>query len=144
VKISRLCQLSSHSVGFFLGYRFSIGPGGCGFPLWGGGCLYSFFTFVLILLVALFCVFLYTLIEQIKNNQKSMKQSQQTIPAYGFLKILSKKSAKPKVSTLLPNVCDFQKENHTLGYGFKNLKKIYSLAYGFFFFVISISVNFLE
>ncbi len=38
------------------------------------------------------------------------------------------------------NVCDFQKENHTLGYGFKNLYKIYSLAsYGFLFFVISIS-----
>jgi hypothetical protein len=29
----------------------------------------------------------------------------------------------------LPNVCDFQKENHTLRYGFKNLKKIYSLFY---------------
>ncbi len=27
----------------------------------------------------------------------------------------------------------------TLGYGFKNLQKIYSLAYGFLFFVISIS-----
>jgi hypothetical protein len=26
-----------------------------------------------------------------------------------------------KVSRLLPNVCDFQKGNHTLGYEFKNL-----------------------
>jgi hypothetical protein len=29
---------------------------------------------------------------------------------------------------------------YTLGYGFKNLWKIYRLAYGFLFFVISISV----
>ncbi len=34
---------------------------------------------------------------------------------------------------------DIQKENQTLGYGFENLQKIYSLAYGFLFFVISIS-----
>jgi hypothetical protein len=26
----------------------------------------------------------------------------------------------PKVSRLLPNVCDFQKENHTQKYGFNN------------------------
>jgi hypothetical protein len=37
----------------------------------------------------------------------------------------------------MPNVCDFQKENLTLGDGLKNLLKIYSLAYGFLFFVIS-------
>jgi hypothetical protein len=29
------------------------------------------------------------------------------------------KNPQPKVSSFLPNVCDFQKENHTLGYGFK-------------------------
>jgi hypothetical protein len=36
-------------------------------------------------------------------------------------KILKKKIREPKALKLLPNVCDFQKENHTLGYGFKNL-----------------------
>jgi hypothetical protein len=51
---------------------------------------------------------------------------------------LKKKICEPKVSRLLPNVCDFQKENHTLGYGFKNLKKIYGLAYGFLFCVITV------
>jgi hypothetical protein len=55
-------------------------------------------------------------------------------------KNLKTKTKEPKVSRLLSNVCDFQKESHTLGYGFKNLLKIYSLAYGFLFFVISISV----
>jgi hypothetical protein len=38
----------------------------------------------------------------------------------GFKKF-KEKIREPKVSGLLSNVCDFQKENHTLGYGFKNL-----------------------
>jgi hypothetical protein len=42
--------------------------------------------------------------EQIQTNQKS--------------KNLKKKIREPKVSIVLQNVCDFQKENHTLGYGF--------------------------
>jgi hypothetical protein len=54
-------------------------------------------------------------------------------------KNLKKQIREPKVSRLLPNVCNFQKENNTLGYGFKNQKKIYSLVYGFLFFVIYIS-----
>ncbi len=33
-------------------------------------------------------------------------------------------------------------DTHTLGYGFKNLSKIYRPAYGFLFFVISISVQY--
>jgi hypothetical protein len=48
---------------------------------------------------------------------------------------------KPKVSRPLPNVCDFQNKHHTLGYGFKNLSKIYSLAYWFIFCAISISFS---
>jgi hypothetical protein len=36
-------------------------------------------------------------------------------------KNLKKKIQEPKVSRLSPKVCDFQKEKHTLGYGFKNL-----------------------
>jgi hypothetical protein len=36
-------------------------------------------------------------------------------------KNLKKTIREPEISRLLPNVCDFQKENHTLGYGFKNL-----------------------
>ncbi len=35
-------------------------------------------------------------------------------------KNLKKKIREPKVSRLLLNVCDFQK-NHTLGFGFKNV-----------------------
>jgi hypothetical protein len=35
--------------------------------------------------------------------------------------IFKKKICESKVLRLLPNVCDFQKEDHTLGYGFKNL-----------------------
>jgi hypothetical protein len=53
---------------------------------------------------------------------------------------LKKRNRKPKILRLLLNVFDFQTENHTLGYGSKNLK-ILSLAYGFLFFVISISGN---
>jgi hypothetical protein len=36
-------------------------------------------------------------------------------------KNIKKKIREPKVSRLLPNISDFQKENHNLGYGFKNL-----------------------
>ncbi len=49
-------------------------------------------------------------------------------------KNLKKKSSNQK-SVIFPNVCDFQKEIHTQGMDLK----IYSLAYGFLFFVISIS-----
>jgi hypothetical protein len=55
--------------------------------------------------------------KQIQNNKKSIRNS---IPAYGFLKS-KEKNCKAKVSRLLLNVCDFQKENHALRYGFKNL-----------------------
>jgi len=37
-------------------------------------------------------------------------------------KPLKQKSSEPKVSRLLPNLCDLLK-SHTLGYGFKNYKK---------------------
>jgi hypothetical protein len=56
-----------------------------------------------------------TLMKHIQNNQKSIGKS---IPAYGFKKI-SRKIRKPNVLRLMPNVGDFLKENHTLGYGFK-------------------------
>jgi hypothetical protein len=42
-----------------------------------------------------------------QNNQKSIVKS---IPAYGFLKS-KKNQTKQKVSRLLSNVCDFQKES---------------------------------
>jgi len=44
-----------------------------------------------------------------------------------------------RTKRLLPNVCD-SKKIHTLGYGFKNLYKNFSLDYGFLFFVISIAL----
>jgi hypothetical protein len=31
---------------------------------------------------------------------------------------------EPNISRLLPKVCDFQKENHTLGYGFTIFKNL--------------------
>jgi hypothetical protein len=55
-----------------------------------------------------------------------------------FLNLKKKNSLTKRLKTFA-KCCDFQKENHTLGYGYKNLQKIFSLAYGFLFFVISIS-----
>jgi hypothetical protein len=71
----------------------------------------------------------------LRNNQKSIGKS---IPAFGFKKS-QEKIRKLKVSRLLPNLWDFPKKFHTLGYGFKNLYEIFRLAYGFVFFVIAIS-----
>jgi hypothetical protein len=51
--------------------------------------------------------------ETLSKQQKSTGKS---IPAFRFKKS-QEKILEPKVSRLLPNVCDFQKENHTLGYG---------------------------
>ncbi len=79
------------------------------------------------------------LMTQIQNNQKSIGKS---IQANGYLK----SQEKPKVLRLLSYVYNFKKEsqdcgkeNHIQGYEFKNLQKIFSLAHGFFFFVVSIS-----
>jgi hypothetical protein len=47
------------------------------------------------------------------------------------LKNLEKKICEPKVARLLPNLCVFAKKIIALGYGFKNLEKIYWLGYGF-------------
>jgi hypothetical protein len=57
------------------------------------------------------------LTKHIENNQKSKGKSIQPMD----FKNLKKKIREPKVSKLLPNVCEFQKENHTLGYGYKHL-----------------------
>jgi hypothetical protein len=46
---------------------------------------------------------------------------------------------EPKIYSLLPNLCDIHTKIHRLAYRFSNLEKIYRLAYGFFFFVISTS-----
>jgi hypothetical protein len=64
-----------------------------------------------------------------------------TIQPMDFIN-LRNKICDPKVSRLLPNVLNFQKENHTLGYGFKIYRK--SVAYRFLFFVISISEEYLQ
>jgi hypothetical protein len=65
--------------------------------------------------------FLITLKENIdETHLKEPKIYKKSIPAYGF-KNLKKKIRVPKVSRPLPDVCDFQKANHNLGYGFKNL-----------------------
>ncbi len=45
------------------------------------------------------------------NHQKSKGNSIQLMD----YKSLKKKICEPKVSRLLPNVCDFLKKNHTLG-----------------------------
>jgi hypothetical protein len=49
--------------------------------------------------------------KQIQINQKFIEKS----------KISTKKIREPKVLRLLSNVFDFQKENRTIEYGFKNL-----------------------
>jgi hypothetical protein len=51
----------------------------------------------------------------------SFKTTKKPIPACRFLKSQEKKIRKPNVSRLLPNICDFQTENRTLGRGFKIL-----------------------
>jgi hypothetical protein len=101
----------------------------------GDGCSFTFFTFVHILLMALFCVIFFYFDE---TDSKQPKIHMEIHTSLWILKISRKKSKEPKVSRLLPNVRDFQEEIDTLGYVFKNLKKIYSLAYGIFlFFMIS-------
>jgi hypothetical protein len=84
-------------------------------------CLFIFITFVHILLMAVF--FVRFLIYFDETDSKKPKLHRKSIPAYGFQKS-QEKILEPKVSRVLPNVYDFQKENHTLGYGFKNLQKI--------------------
>jgi hypothetical protein len=49
-----------------------------------------------------------TLMKQIPNSQKSKGKS---IPAFRFFKNLKKKIREPKVSRLLPNLCDLHKKN---------------------------------
>ncbi len=140
-KSARLCQLSSHSRGFLswlLIFKsidsslwISLGEGGRVF-------VYLFYFRPYFTRSSFPCWFFYLFwwsrFKTTKNLEKSIGKS---IPAHGYLKS-QEKICKPKVWRLLPNVCDFQK-NHTLGYGFKNLQKINSLAYGLLFFVISIS-----
>jgi hypothetical protein len=55
-----------------------------------------------------------------ETHSKQPKIHRKTHTSLWILKITRKKFAN-QVLRLLPNVCDFQKENHTLGYGFKNL-----------------------
>jgi hypothetical protein len=60
--------------------------------------------------------------KQIQNDQKSIGK---TIPACGFQKFQEKTANKK--SRDFCQICDFQKI-HRLGYGFKNIPKIYRLA----------------
>jgi hypothetical protein len=57
-----------------------------------------------------------TLMKHIQNNQKSKGKS---IPPMDF-KNLKKRFVNQRLVTFA-NICDFQKENHTLGYVFQNL-----------------------
>jgi hypothetical protein len=109
-KVSRLCQLSSHSRGFFSRLQIfrSIGP-----SLWiffgggGGGAPLIFDKTV-------FAKF------RIRNNLKQNIDEilPKQLKIYTSVWILK---SQEKNARLLPNVCDFQKDNHTPGYGFKNL-----------------------
>jgi hypothetical protein len=77
------------------------------------------------------------ILKHIQNNQTSIGKS---IPALAYkFENTQEKNPQTKVSRFLLNFCDFQNENNTLGYGYKNLQKSYSLGYGFLFFVIFIS-----
>jgi hypothetical protein len=55
-----------------------------------------------------------------KHIQNSQKPCNKKIHTSLWILYLKKKIHEAKVSRLLPNVCDFQKENHTLGCVFKN------------------------
>jgi hypothetical protein len=57
--------------------------------------------------------------KHIQNNHKIIHRKTHT--SLWILKSSRKKNREQKVLRLLPNVCDFQTENHTLKYGFKNL-----------------------
>jgi hypothetical protein len=63
---------------------------------------------------------LYKLNEIDETDSKQPKSIGKFIPAYGFLKS-QEKNPRTKSLRLLLNVCYFQKENHALGYGFKNI-----------------------
>ncbi len=54
-----------------------------------------------------------------ETPRKQPKIHRKIHTSHWILKI-KKTICEPKVSRLLSNVCNFQKENHTLGYGFKN------------------------
>jgi hypothetical protein len=69
--------------------------------------------------------------KQIQNNQKSIHTSL-------WILNLKKKSTNQK-SRDFCQIFVISNKIFRLGYGFKNLKKIYRLAHGFLFFVISIS-----
>jgi hypothetical protein len=58
-------------------------------------------------------------IDETHSKQPKTRQKIQT--SLWILKTSRKKSANQKLSKLLPNVCIFQKENHTLYCGHKNL-----------------------
>ncbi len=59
-----------------------------------------------------------------KHIQKNQKSTGKSIPVSGFQKSQShEKICEPKVSRLVPDLCDFQKETHTLGYGLKIHRK---------------------
>jgi hypothetical protein len=52
-----------------------------------------------------------------ETDLKQPKSIGKFTPAYGFKKNLKKKIREPKVSRLLPNLCDFHTKILTLGYG---------------------------
>jgi hypothetical protein len=77
--------------------------------------LFHFFTYFTLALF--FVIFIY--FDETDLKQPEIQRKINT--SLWIFKILRKEIREAKVSRLLPNVCDFQKENHTLGYGFKNL-----------------------
>jgi hypothetical protein len=96
--------------------------------LWGGGggwvCVYLFqfrlcstsdgcFDKVAFVNLTLVIISNKTFIKHIQNSKNPKKNPYQPMD----LKISRKKIRSPKVLRLLPNVCVFQNENHTLGYG---------------------------
>jgi hypothetical protein len=57
-----------------------------------------------------------------ETNLKQPKVYRKIYTSLLILNLSSKKISEPKVSRLLPNLCDLQK-SHTLGYGFKIHRK---------------------
>jgi hypothetical protein len=55
-----------------------------------------------------------------KTHSKLPKIHWEIHTSLWIFEISRKNFREPKVLRLLPNVCDFQKENHAQGYGFNN------------------------
>ncbi len=82
--------------------------------------MFTFFTFFPLVIFSKTVFAKFKINNNFKQNidetdSKQPKTHKKIHTSLWILEISNKKICEPKVSILLPNVCDFQKENHTLG-----------------------------